>query len=211
MSNQKTMNLQEYKLYQPVKTWLIENDYEVFAEVQKPYGARTIDVVGKREDEIIIIELKMFATKTVLHQCSRSQHDTDKVYAAVGAQPLAKTIEKFKKYGIGILLVKNDQVSEILSPSKKWDINEASRQTLISKLYKKPDDFVAGLPCMAGTGPAQDCERRISLYKKDNPKASWKEIFAAVPNHYASASSMQSAMHKTRERKEIKERKAAKL
>jgi len=53
MSNQKDMELKEYKLYQPIKTWLIENDYEVFAEVQKPYGARTIDVVGKREDELI--------------------------------------------------------------------------------------------------------------------------------------------------------------
>lgn len=200
------MVLQEYKLYAPIKAWLEAQGFEVFAEVQKPYGARTMDVVGKRNDEIIVIELKMFATKTVLHQCSRSQCDTDKVYAAVGATPLPKTIEKFKKYGIGILLVKDSQIQELLSPVKRWDINQESKRVLISKLFKKPDSFVAGLPCMAGTGPAQECEIRVTEYKIKNPGATWIEIFANVPNHYASYSSMQSAMFKTKERKQIKER-----
>lgn len=194
------MNLQEYKLYQPVKTWLIENDFEVFPEVQKSYSARMIDVVGKREDTLYLIELKMFATKTLLAQCIDSRMDSEFVFGAVASQPKPETIEKFKAAGVGLLLVKNGVVEEILSPSKKQDIFEPSRKGLIGRLYKRPDDFVAGLPCLKGQGPAQDCERRVNLYKKDYPKATWKQIFANVPNHYASVNSMQSAMAKTRER-----------
>jgi len=200
MSNQKDMELKEYKLYQPVKTWLIENDFEVFPEVQKSFSARMIDVVGKREDVLYLIELKMFATKTLLAQYCDSRLDSEFCFGAVGSQPKPETIEKFRAAGIGLLLVKDGSVEEILSPAKKMDIFEPSRDGLIRRLYKRPDDFVAGLPCLKGQGPAQDCERRVRQFRAENPKATWKQVFAGVPNHYSSPSSMQSAMGKTRDR-----------
>jgi len=53
---------------------------------------------------------------------------------------------------------------------------------------------IAGKPTLKGEGPAQECYERVQKFKQAQPKATWKEVFENVGNHYANPRSMAGAM-----------------
>lgn len=59
---------------------------------------------------------------------------------------------------------------------------------------KAPFEGDSGLPTLKGKGPARDVSGLIIEYRKENPDATWKELFANVANHYASWQSMKRAL-----------------
>ena len=69
-----------------------------------------------------------------------------------------------------------------------------ARQQLIERLLRMDPGGIAGVPMLAGCGPAQECARRVKAYRAAHPSANWKEIFAAVPNHYCSPASLRQGM-----------------
>lgn len=68
---------------------------------------------------------------------------------------------------------------------------------------------VGGYPCRKGEGPAQDVYEAVQAYRLEHPEARWKEVFEAVPNHYASWQSLRSSMPKVEVRRAWAERRTA--
>jgi hypothetical protein len=210
----------ESELSKPVSDWLRNMNYVVWSEV--PYYCSKIDLVGRKCNaerkcnktvHLIGVELKLKWSKSLFHQCYCRQPAVDAVYAATPISPSDKTIDKFKKFGIGMLLVSDVAVSVVSFPQQT---NRHAIEHYQDKINYHLDHMdsndiandVAGKPCIKNEGPAIDCEMRVSEYKKLNPDANWKDIHKCVPNHYSSHLSMASAMRfaeKKRERKENRE------
>ena len=63
MALKRRKDFKEEDLYEPIHKWLINNGYEVQAEVQ------SCDVVAQKEDELTIIELKKSFNLKLVYQC----------------------------------------------------------------------------------------------------------------------------------------------
>jgi hypothetical protein len=98
----------ETELYPPVKAFLIEQGYEVKAEV----GAADI-VACRGEDDPVIVELKTGFTLSLFHQAVERQAITDTVYVAVarGAgrrfqSALKSNLKLARRLGLGVITVR---------------------------------------------------------------------------------------------------------
>ncbi|MCF6305312.1 MAG: DUF2161 family putative PD-(D/E)XK-type phosphodiesterase [Rhodobacteraceae bacterium] len=104
----------ETDLYQPVKSYLEAQGYEVKAEI----GA--VDVVGMREgDEPVLIELKLAFSLTLLQQGVARLAISDVVYLAV-LKPKGKAIKAnlalCRRLGLGLMTVRlRDGFVEVLA------------------------------------------------------------------------------------------------
>ncbi|MEL7527887.1 MAG: DUF2161 family putative PD-(D/E)XK-type phosphodiesterase [Pseudomonadota bacterium] len=98
----------ETELYQPVKSFLADQGYEVKAEV----GAA--DIVACRGDEDpVIVELKTGFTLGLFHQAIARQTVTDAVYVAVARSPgrrfqsaLKNNLKLARRLGLGLITVR---------------------------------------------------------------------------------------------------------
>jgi hypothetical protein len=79
-------------------------------------------------------------------------------------------------------------------------------ERLRERMRQMPEANGGGLPCLKGEGPAISAEDACRHYRERHPDATWEEVFANVPNHYASAKSMQSAFYSNRQRRAFRER-----
>ena len=191
------MQYREQQLAKPVADLLRSMGYTVWSEV--PSDAASIDLVGRNDatanKSLVGVELKMSWSKKLLHQCLHTQCFVDDVYGATPVNPKHKTIELFKRYGIGMIVVSNDIAKVILSPC---DDNRYHIDYMFRKIHKHLDRMSpsdrAGFPCVKGHGPAIDCMERVKEYKKLHPQAKWRDVYQAVPNHYSSHLSMAGAM-----------------
>lgn len=191
------MKYRESQLSSPVADMLRSMGYTVWSEI--PHYATRIDMVGRKDSDggklLIGVELKTSWSKTLLDQCMIGRLCVDDIYGATYRNPNYKTIMLFKRYGIGMIVV-NDDVAKIVLSSRRD--NSCHIEYLFSKIHnyldKIPPSDCAGLPCIKGEGPAIDCMERVKEYKKSHPQAKWKEVYQAVPNHYASHLSMAGAM-----------------
>jgi len=181
----------EVDLSKPVAEWLRQFGYTVYSEV--PFYGRCIDMVGIDEEKIRVVELKVrFAAKGIW-QAVKCRLATSDIYLAVGKRPMDKTLEKYKQYGVGILLV-DGEVKVLRKPNiitKPWEVAAKHLRENCSAIG--PSD-IAGMPCMSGCGPAQAVLAFVKGYIEEHPEAGWKELHANVPNHYSSHKSMASAM-----------------
>ncbi len=191
--------MRETELAKPVADWMRSQGYTVYAEV--PLFGRCLDFVGIKERNIICVELKISLTKYLIRQAYTNQLITTEVYVGVGTKPRKTSIDLCRKYGLGVLSVKNNTVTIMLKPTQRYEPMSGQRKQLVGlcKLLKPSDD--AGKPQQAGEGPAQDCQKRIDEYRKIHLNATWKEIYRNVPNHYSNVSSLYGAMRMARERK----------
>lgn len=190
----------ECDLSKPVSDWLVSRGFTPYAEVGLPYDTRVIDLVGRKGDELIAVELKRCLTRTVIHQTYICDLFTDQRYAAVGTRPNENGTAICRRHGIGLLSIRDGQVNVILNPRPSEavagsdSIRQNWQQRLIAALDQMEPFGIAGMPCRKGIGPAQECYDRVQEYLKTNAAATWKEIFANVNNHYVSAKSMCGAM-----------------
>jgi hypothetical protein len=142
--------------------------------------------------QIRIVELKVKYSQKVVRQAVRCQLATSDIYVAVTTNPTDETLGVCQKYGIGFLKV-SDTVKLILQPHQVVDTWRNASKHLVSNCCEPGDD--AGLPCMSGCGPAQAVGECVKQYVEENPQATWKQIFANVPNHYSNYQSMAGAMN----------------
>lgn len=190
----------ESDLSQPVSDWLVSHGFTPYAEVGFPYDARVIDLVGRKDEELMAVELKRCLTRAVILQTYLCDLITDQRYAAVGTRPSQTGIEICRKRGIGLLSVRDGHVNLILNPRPSAAVQgrDFIRQDWHQKVHRILDQMephgIAGMPCRKGVGPAQECYDRVREYLNANAGATWREIFANVNNHYVSAKSMCSAM-----------------
>lgn len=100
-----SLKTQESDLYAPIKTFLTALGYQVKGEIND------CDIVAKRGDETLIVELKLSLNITLLLQAVSRFTLTDNVYIAVPKQcTLLKKKKKqistlLSRLGIGLILV----------------------------------------------------------------------------------------------------------
>lgn len=68
---------QEADLYKPIQRYFVREGYEVYGEV------KDCDMAAVKEDEIIVIELKLNLSVDLLIQATKRQRITDQVYIAI--------------------------------------------------------------------------------------------------------------------------------
>ncbi|WP_245848064.1 DUF2161 domain-containing phosphodiesterase [Octadecabacter ascidiaceicola] len=94
----------EADLYAPVKAYLQRQGYDVKGEV----GAA--DVVGRRSDELVVVELKLGFSLALFHQGIDRLAVTDEVYVAVPAggktKALRSNVKLARRLGLGVLTVR---------------------------------------------------------------------------------------------------------
>jgi len=187
--------LTEADMAKPVMQWLADRGFTPYGEV--PWSWRWIDVVGVKDQLVETIEMKLSLTNNVIYQANLTLTSARRAWCAVATTPrkLAERSAKGMLAKIGVLRVANGSV-EVLRAAPDNDRHCGRWSDLLLERCTHMEPWgAAGLPTMAGVGPAQNCFNRVEKYLASNPDAKWPEIFAFVANHYAHPKSMQSAMH----------------
>lgn len=193
-------DLPESLLSDPVSAWLRGQGFTVWAEV--PCHGTSIDLVGLRPADqcLVAVELKTALTRHALRQAMLNQVAVHRSYAAVAVRPRSRTnLQACVRWGVGLLWVES-QVQVLIEPGGDLSFGP-ERRDLLEQLGRLEPGGVAGLPCLPGCGPAQECERAIAAYRREHPAARWAEIWRAVPNHYTSPRSLQGAMRMLAQRR----------
>lgn len=175
----------EWQLSNPVQTWLRRRGFKVYVEVPNFFG--TVDMVGAINDQVVTVELKLCLNQDVIHQAYRNIPWCHDAWVAVASSPRLKSIEKCRRQGIGILLVRPDNVSVLLGAKRR-------RPQRVMSLRNLTEGGTAGHPTRKGKGPAIECFEKVKDHLAQHPTATWQQIYDNVPNHYVSAKSMGSAL-----------------
>lgn len=183
--------MNESDLAKPVADWLRENGYTVYSEV--PFYNRCIDMVGVKDKQLRVIELKLRYNRNGIRQAHQCQLATEDVYLAVAKKPLARSVKYAAEAGVGILVV-DSKVQIISLPQQKTRVAIYLQRHLLDNCRCSIPSDEAGLPCMSGCGPAQAVAAGVREYVKCHPRANWREIFENVDNHYSNYKSMAGAM-----------------
>lgn len=73
----KTAKLYEVDLYKPIQDYFIQREYEVYGEVNH------CDLIAVKENELIIVELKLNLSVELLIQATKRQRLSENVYIAI--------------------------------------------------------------------------------------------------------------------------------
>lgn len=186
----------EVELSAPIMAWLEAQGFFVYTEVPAPYGAGVTDIIAVRPPvpTVIAVEMKMTLSDVVIRQGARAQLDADGVFCAVASNPRAVTLNRARRFGLGVLRVQGDSVAKLLSPEFGKHVWAPHKRALIRRLATWPTGGIAGLPTLKGCGPAQECAMRVRVYWERHPTASWADVFRDVANHYSNVRSMAGAM-----------------
>lgn len=128
--------LQEVDLYRPIQRYFSLEGYEVYGEV------RDCDIVAVKEDELVIIELKLTLSVDLLIQAAKRQRLTDKVYIAIpkpknrmNSKQWSDKFHLIKRLELGLIVVSfpgNDPRADILIHPAPFN-----RKTGATRLKKK--------------------------------------------------------------------------
>ena len=145
--------LYERELYEPLRQYLIDNGFEVRAEVNK------CDLVAKKTDHIVIVEMKRHLSFDLLVQAVERQSYADEVYLCL-PKPAGFKLDKtwrakmkvLRQLGLGLLLVgrigQNYSVEEALSTApeqgKPMRTSDKKRQALVKEFGSRSLDLNTG-------------------------------------------------------------------
>ena len=178
----------EADLYAPVKTYLEGQGFAVKGEV----GAA--DVVARRGDEVVIVELKLGFSLALFHQGIERLAVTDEVYVAVPAggkgKALRSNVKLARRLGLGVLTVRlRDGFVEALADPGPYAAQKLKKK---KKALLRAFDRLEGDPNEGGatrhgivTGYRQDalkCARFLAVHgpSKGSKVAEWAEVPVAT-------------------------------
>ncbi len=106
----------ETEIAEAVIAWLEAQHWDVYQEVQASYGAEIIDIVAVRCNIVWAIETKRSLGLSVLAQAKRHQTHRRSVAVLDAHRSKARDFAYHvaKNYGIGILLVRNSYIDEVV-------------------------------------------------------------------------------------------------
>jgi hypothetical protein len=186
----------EADLYPPVKAYLQARGYDVKGEV----GAA--DIVARRGDDLLIVELKRGFTLGLFHQAVDRLALTDLVYVAVPAggqaKALAANVKLARRIGFGVMTVRlRDGFVEVLADPGPYAarLSKPKRARLLRAFDRLQGDPNAGGATRHGlvTGYRQDALRCARFLAVHGPSQGVKvKTWAEVPqatrimadNHY---------------------------
>ncbi|TDT71467.1 hypothetical protein EV215_0842 [Hypnocyclicus thermotrophus] len=125
--------MNETELYKPIEKYFIEKGYIVKGEV------KNCDLVALKEEELIVIEMKLSINLTLILQAIERQKVADYVYVATpklpkNLQTRRKILTLLKRLNIGLFIIKNNKLEEIISPFEEYNFyNNKSKRNKIKK------------------------------------------------------------------------------
>jgi hypothetical protein len=189
----------ERDLSSPCELWLL-------AEV--PLLGRCVDWIATDltagADRICCVEMKLGLTRVVIRQAYMLQLVTPDVWCFVGTKP--RDLSRAVRCGLGVAWFDGRGVHELLQPAARLTPNPPYAAEVRRRTAGAEPGGVSGCPTRAGVGPAQTAYELAARYRGEHPGASWREVWAAVPNHYANPRSMQQSMRFVEERREVARR-----
>jgi hypothetical protein len=163
--------MKETELSEPLSLWLGKQGYTVSCEV------KNCDIVARKDDELLIIELKTRFSLDLVYQAVNRKNLTESVYVAVPVLPGKKSIPKLKevkkllyRLEVGLLLVrflKTKTRVEVISHPGKFNPRKASkrRTAIIREIDGRYSEFNK-----AGSATR---DQRISAYKQQALICAW--------------------------------------
>lgn len=142
--------LQEIDLYKPIQTYFVRDGYEVYGEV------KDCDIVAVKNEELVIIELKLTLSVDLLIQAANRQRITDKVYVAI-PKPKHRLNSKrwtdkchlIRKLELGLIVVsspgKRGKAEIIFEPIPfKHRNNKRKRESILKEINGRSADYNVG-------------------------------------------------------------------
>jgi hypothetical protein len=177
----------ETDLYEPVRKYFTKQGYEVYGEVHH------CDIVAVKEDELIVIELKLNLTVDLLVQATTRQRLTDQVYIAI-PKPKSKSSAKkwqnlyhlIRRLELGLIFVDfqkgRTKVDVKVKPSpfdrsKSLQRNKSKRNQLLKEISGRNGDYNVGgsTKTKIMTAYKENCIQ-IALYLNQNGPLSPKAL-----------------------------------
>lgn len=178
-----SIKIKESDLYQPIKIHLQALGFEVKGEI------KDCDIVAKRDEQTIIIELKLSLNITLLLQAVDRFSVADIVYIAVPKQcsiykKQAKQVKKLiKRLGIGLIIVdiqKTTQYVEIIFDPQDYTPrkNKRKQRALLKEFEQRIGDTQKGGSTRSKAGLTAYRQRciRVAQYLQTHPSAKGAEI-----------------------------------
>ncbi len=157
-------SMKEIELDYPVRIWLENQGYIVSCEV------KNCDIVARKENELVIVELKTRFSLDLVYQAVNRKKLTDSVYVAVPVPVGKKYINKYKdvkkllsRLEVGLILVrflKTKTRVEVISHPVKFNPRKANRRrdAIIREIDGRYSEF--------NRGGSTVLDRKISSYKQ---------------------------------------------
>lgn len=197
-----TRELPEQRLCQVAGQYLRAQGWKVVSEV--PFWERSVDIAASKDGQVMLIEAKTSFTRRLQSQVLGVSCSAHLAVALVATVPRPDRVAWARKWDVGIWRVTPAGALEVLlEPQPQQRPCAMLIERMAEKIARMPESVNGGAPCLQGQGPAHAAEDATAAYRRLHPNATWAEIFANVPNHYAAAKSMQSAACSNRRRRSV--------
>lgn len=150
----KAVKRYEVDLYEPVKLYFTNLGYMVYGEV------KDCDVAAIKEDELVVIELKLTINVTLLIQATKRQRITDQVFIAIPKPNYSLRSKKWRdlcylvrRLELGLILVEfqEDEASAkvVIEPGlfdrkKSMQLSKKRRTSVMKEIAGRSGDFNVG-------------------------------------------------------------------
>ncbi|WP_144548258.1 DUF2161 domain-containing phosphodiesterase [Bacillus sp. X1(2014)] len=146
----ETKKLQEIDLYKPIQTYFVREGYEVYGEV------KDCDIVAVKDEELIVVELKLTLSVDLLIQAAKRQRITDKVYVAIpkpkhrlNSKKWTEKCHLIRRLELGLIVVsspgKRGKAEIIFNPAPfKHRKNKLKRESIIKEINGRSADYNVG-------------------------------------------------------------------
>jgi hypothetical protein len=182
-----TQKPQESDLYLPIKNHLQNLGFQVKGEI------KDCDIVAKKGDDILIVELKLTLNITLLMQAVDRLTVADNVYIAIPKQsPMFKNKSKqvkklLARLGVGLIVVdiqKTQQYVEVINDPQDYTPrkNKRKQAALLKEFTLRQGDTQKGGSTRSKPGLTAYRQRsiRIAKYLLTNPVAKGADINKAI-------------------------------
>jgi hypothetical protein len=144
--------LQEVDLYKPIQRYFVKEGYEVYGEVND------CDLAAVKEDELVVVELKLNLSVDLLVQATKRQRLTDRVYIAIPKPKYKLRSKKWtdlchlvRKLELGLMIVSfsgnGKKVDVVFDPApfeRKKLRNTRKRNTVLKEINGRSADYNIG-------------------------------------------------------------------
>ena len=103
------MQLRESQMTGALGAWLEAQGYEWFVEV--PHYETAIDIIARKGERLLSIEMKTTLSKHVIHQARLAQLSVHASYVAIPTKPRQTGLDRCRELSVGVLRV-TEEVEE---------------------------------------------------------------------------------------------------
>lgn len=186
----------EVDLAAAVKAWLIDQDWDVYPEVQLYRYGTVADLVAKRGRIVWIVETKLRLNTKVVEQVYRQMWNANYISCAVSASSSFILERILREWGIGLIVSDRFNTCERIRPKLRRE-HQTSVQQLRDALHAGHKEMgVAGSAGGKHWTPFNETKRTVVDYVQKHPGCTFKELLGDIRTHYASIASARTSLSK---------------